>query len=412
MTDHLPPKTVYSPNNVDDASHGRDNEFLTIVALLMAIAVLAINMILPAFEQITRQFGLMGTARVGLTVSLLYLGLSLGQIILGPISDSIGRRNALTIGMLVFLAGCMISGLSTSFEILIVGQVVQGIGLGAPRVITLAILRDRYSGDAMARAMSFVMMIFVVAPTFAPFIGQSIVTISGWRSLFGAYGLLGLGLLLVIRFRLPETHPKSRRQAFNLATIADACWSVLKNKETCGYAIALGVASGPFIAYLNRSQQIFEFQYELGKLYPILFASLSLWIGGASFVNGKVVQRIGAKRLVLYALATTAVASLIAIGVLAILGANMHLTAFVIYMGIVLFCVGILVSNLNALAMGPIADAAGTGAAFVGALATVISVPVAIGIGEFADTTAISIPAGFAVCSTIALCIHLLLQRK
>ncbi|AQQ07509.1 hypothetical protein B0E33_18650 [Roseibium algicola] len=390
---------------------GSNKEFLGIVALLMAIAVLAINMILPAFDQISSQFDLSDTSRAGLIVSLLYLGLAIGQITLGPLSDSLGRRKALFIGVSVFMIGCIVSGMATNFETLIIGQIIQGIGLGAPRVITLAVLRDRFSGNSMARAMSFVMIMFVLAPTFAPFIGQNIVSIFGWKFLFVAYGILGASLLLLIRFRLPETLPRDRRTRFNPNAIGSSYVAVLKNRKATGYAVALGAISGPFIAYLNLSQEIFEFQYQLGKTYPIVFAILSLWIGAASLVNGLVVQKLGMENLSTISLGAIIVTSVVAFVATGAGSSNLPIIAFVAYMGVVLFCVGLLVSNLNAMAMSELSHSAGAGAAFIGALSTAISVPVAIFIGRLTFLGVSQIYIGFAVCGLLSLSVHVLMKR-
>lgn len=394
------------------AMNSEDREFLVIIALLMATSVLAINMILPAFDQITRHFNLPDTAQVGLTVSLLYAGLAFGQMVFGPLSDSIGRKGALTIGIGLFLAGCALSGAADTFEMLILGQIFQGLGLGAPRVLTLAILRDRFSGASMASAMSFVMVMFVLAPTFAPFIGQIIVDASMWRVLFIAFAMMGTGLLLLIWLRLPETLPSHRRQVISLHSSYLSYLDVLKSRQAVGHAIALGVISGPFIAYLNMSQQIFEFQYDLGTFYPIIFAALSLCIGAASFVNGKIVLHIGPSFLVILAMATIVTTSIIATIVLIMTGTSLPLLIFIAYIGIILFCFGLLVSNLNALAMADLADNAGAGAALVGALSTIISIPVAVLIGHFASQMTQPIVIGFLICGILSWSIHMFVDRK
>lgn len=404
-------KLARLPRSLAASLFNQDGEFLVVVAMLAAMAVLAINMILPAYSQITEEFSLSSPAKAGLTVSLLYLGLAVGQIILGPISDSIGRIAALKIGLLVFLIGCIVAGLAPSFEIVVLGQIIQGLGLGAPRVITLALLRDRFKGAKMAQAMSFVMVMTIVAPTLAPFIGLAISSAFGWRTLFVAYGLIGIFLVALIHFRLPETLPKSRRYAFRSRSLVSAFATVIRSKHAVGYAFALGIVSGPFIAYLNSSQQVLMFQYELGDAYPTVFAVLSLWLGAASFVNGKLVLTLGIERLVSFALVTIVLVSSVVGFYYLAQGKNPPLMYFIGYMGAVLFCFGLLVSNLNAMAMKSLANAAGTGAAFVGALTTIISIPAAIFIGGFVSSSAIPIAFGFVVSGGLALVVHIVLQR-
>jgi DHA1 family bicyclomycin/chloramphenicol resistance-like MFS transporter len=415
--EHLDPDTDFctptdNPNKSTSTieADSKDREFLVIIALLMAIAVLAINMILPAFDQITGHFILRDDVEVGLSVSLLYFGLSLGQIVFGPVSDSIGRKGALSIGLGLFLIGCAISGTANAFEVLLLGQIFQGFGLGAPRILTLAILRDRFSGAAMASAMSFVMVMFVLAPTFGPFFGQIIVNAGTWRSLFFAFAGMGGCLIVLIWLRLPETLSSNQRRTMSLRASYLSYLEVSKSPQAVGYSVALGVISGPFIAYLNRSQQIFEFHYELGTLYPIVFALLSLWIGAASLLNSKIVHKIGLGYLVLFAMLGIITTSVIATAMFVLIGSNLPI--FIVYIGIILFSFGLLVSNLNALAMAELADIAGTGAAFVGALSTFISIPIAILIGRFGSGTGLSIIMGFLICGVFALSIHLVVSRR
>ncbi len=263
----------------------------------------------------------------------------------------------------------------------------------------------------MAKAMSFVMVMFVIAPTFAPYVGLAVSSAFGWRTLFVAYGVIGILLVAVIHFRLPETLPTNRRYAFRPRSLVSTFATVIRCKHAVGYAIALGTISGPFIAYLNSSQQVFMFQYELGDSYPTVFAVLSLWLGAASFVNGKLVMTLGIARLVSFALVTIVLVSSLAGFYYLAEGKNPPLIYFVGYMGAVLFCFGLLVSNLNALAMKNLANAAGTGAAFVGALTTIISVPVAIFIGGIVSSSAFPVAIGFAVGGGLALAVHLVLQR-
>lgn len=382
-------------------------EFLIIMALLMAMAVLAINVILPAFHDIAREFELVDPNQVGLTVSLLYAGLAVGQVLFGSLSDSIGRKPALAWGLGLFLTGCLISGLARDFSGLVLGQIVQGLGLGAPRIVTLAILRDRFSGDAMARAMSFVMMIFVVVPTVSPYLGQVIVGMGGWRQLFLMLGILGGALVFYLHVRLLETLPKNKRRELSTSSFLTVLKSVLRNRYAMGYAVALGVFTGPFIAYLNMSQQVFEFQYALHGRYPLVFAVLSIWLGLASFVNGIIVRRFGAVRLVTAALMLVIVASAFLFGNIQATGEDPPFVHFAAYMAAVLFCFGLLVSNLNVLAMETLGATAGTGAALVGAISTLISVPFAIAVGSFYSGSVVPVVLGFGVCGFASLLLHL-----
>ncbi|OUS35039.1 hypothetical protein A9Q94_14265 [Rhodobacterales bacterium 56_14_T64] len=385
-------------------------EFLTILAMLMALPVLSINIVLPAYHQITMDFGLSSASQVGLMASMIYLGLAAGQILFGPVSDSIGRKPTLIIGILIFLIGCLISGLAIDFRVLVIGQIVQGLGLGAPRILTLAILRDKLSGAAMASAMSFVMMIFVIVPTLSPYLGQIIVSTGGWRVIYVVLIGMGISLALFAFLRLEETLPVAKRADFSPGSVLSLYLSVLRNRFALGYAVALGLMSGPFLAYLNLSQQVFEFQYSLGSKYPLMFALLSLWVGVASFTNARIVQRIGLRALTSITFTVVLVASLLAIGALTF--SDLPFWAFTAYISCLLFCIGLLVSNLNALAMSSLGETAGTGAALIGATSTLVSIPIAIFIGHFYAGSVLPIVLGFGLGAVASLLLHLRLQME
>lgn len=380
-------------------------EFIALIAALMALVALAINMILPAFDDITQHFELSTSTLIGLAVSLLYVGLAVGQIIFGALSDSTGRKNAMNIGLGVFVVGAAISWAASTFPMLIIGQVIQGIGLGAPRVVTVAIVRDRFEGPQMARVMSFIMVVFALVPTVSPYIGQVVVAAFGWDMLFVVFigGAILIGFWFTVR--MPETHLQLKRSVFSFHSILSNFASVIRNGPAMIHAAALGVVSGAFIAYLNLSQQILQFQYEMGTQYPIYFAIISLSIATASFVNGRAVVALGLERLAIFGLTTM-------FGLSAILASSTwftdhdpNLAVFLAYLVAMLFCFGILVSNLNAMAMRFLGATAGTGAAVVGAFSTFISVPLAILVGGHYRGSVMPLIGAFGLFSLVGLCL-------
>ena len=384
-------------------------EFLLIMSALMAISVMAINMTLPAFSEMSQCFGLGDPAQVGLIVVTLYTGLAVGQIVFGTLSDNIGRKSSLNLGLVIFLVGCIISWSAKSFSTLLAGQFVQGLGLGSPRIVILAILRDKFSGTEMARVMSFVMMVFVLAPAASPFAGQAVVKAADWRMLFLVFFCVSLFLLLLVNIRLEETLGFTSRKRLSAASLFHRSVFVLKSPIAVGYTIILGMVTGPYIAYLNLSQQIFEFQYGLGGRYPLVFALLSVWLGFASFLNGRVVRLLGLNRLVTAALLLTiAASSFLGVSIL-VLGHDPSLSVLACFLSLMLFCIGLLVSNLNTLAMGPLYASAGLGAAMVGSLSTLISVPFAILIGGSYDGSVVYLVGGFGGCAVAAFTIHIFL---
>ncbi|MEC3908823.1 multidrug effflux MFS transporter [Tamlana sp. 2201CG12-4] len=378
-------------------------EFITSVALLMALVSITINMLLPAFHNITTDFQLKDSNQIQLIISLLYLGLGISQLFYGSLSDSIGRKQTLYIGLALFILGCIISYQSNNLNTLLAGQILQGFGLGSPRVMSMAIVRDKFEGNEMARAMSFVMVIYVLSPTISPILGKSILMVSNWRILFVVYIFFAIIVFLLFKKRMPETLTQEKQKRFTLKHIITATKEVFQNKISMSYIFILGLYSGVFITYLNLSQSIFEFQYHLEEQYPYYFAFLALSIGLASFVNGKLVHQLGMKRLTKTAILNSVI---VVIPILIISYLVIPLFwVFVVFMFAQLFGYGLLIGNLSALAMQPLGHIAGLGASIIGAVSTLISVPLSIFIGNFYNDSVLPIVIGFLAVGTTSILI-------
>lgn len=382
------------------------SEFVSLIAMLMALVAFAINMILPAFRDMTKDLAIENENSIQLAVSLLYLGLALGQVIYGPLSDAIGRKPSIYLGLSLFMVGCMISMAANSLAVLIAGQVIQGIGLGAPRIVTLAIVRDKFEGNSMGRVMSFIMLVFILVPTISPALGQGILLVVNWRYIFITFLVLNGIMLIWLKMRLPETLMKNARIAFSTSRLRRHFMEVVKNRKAVGYTITLGLLSSAFIGYLNLSQQVFQEQYKLAELYPLYFAILSLSLGGALLTNGKLVMRFGMELMSKWALWSSSIASLAFSVVVIIYSGHPPFWALMIFMMLVLFCFGILVGNLNAMAMRPLGHIAGIGAAIIGSLSTAISVPFAILIGSSYAGSVLPMVAGFAIFGSMAVAVY------
>ncbi len=384
-------------------------EFITLVALLMALVSVTINMLLPAFQNITTDFQLKDKNQIQLSISLLYLGLGISQLFYGSLSDSIGRKPTIYIGLTLSILRCIISYQSNNLNTLLIGQILQGFGLGAPRVISVAIVRDKFEGNQMAKAMSFVMVIYVLTPTISPILGKLIIMTFNWRILFIIYLIFGAIVFLLFKYRMPETLTKEKQKSFTLKHIIKATNEVFQNKKSLSYIFILGLYSGVFITYLNLSQAIFEFQYHLEEQYPYYFAILALSIGLASFTNGKLVTQLGMKKLTKIAIISSVLSAILFF----IINYFMILPfwIFMIFMFIQLFCYGLLIGNLSVLAMQPLGHIAGLGASIVGATSTLISVPLSILIGSFYNNSALSIAVGFFAVGIISTLIFNFVNR-
>ncbi len=375
-------------------------EFIPIVALLVSLVALATDAMLPALPAIGRDLEAAGRNDVQFVVTAMFLGLGLGQMVFGPLSDSIGRRPAIHAGLLLFMVGCLLSLFAPSFEAMIAGRVLQGFGAAGPRVVTMALVRDRYEGRQMARIMSFAMAVFILVPAAAPALGQGIQWLGGWRAIFAFFLAVAAAAFLWFGLRQPETLAPARRRPFSPRAIGGAVMEVLRIRTALGYTLATGFVFSLFVAYLSSAQQVFQEAYDTGALFPAYFGALALAIGGASLANGRLVMRHGMEKLTRKA--TTAMALLSAVmWVLAFAFEGLPpLWLFTSWLLAAFLCIGLLFGNLNALAMAPLGHIAGVGSAVISSLATFISLPLGGVVALGFDGTVSPLIAAFAVFAT------------
>jgi DHA1 family bicyclomycin/chloramphenicol resistance-like MFS transporter len=377
-------------------------EFIVIMAALMSLVSLAIDALLPAMTNIGDAIGITDTTNNQLLITMIFLGLGFGQLISGPLSDSYGRKPIIYIGFIVFAFASLICVFSTSLEMMIVGRIAQGIGLSAPRTISIAMIRDRFSGNYMAKVMSFVVAIFILVPVVAPALGKIMLDLYGWQSIFYSQLLFGLAVMLWLWKRQPETLKKENKRDFKLSLLIAGLKEFIKHKNAVIFTFFSGCITGSFMVYLSASQLIFEQQYNLKDEFPFIFAGIALFIGIATFLNGTFVVRLGMFKLVSI---FTIIFTLIPLIYIFLYSGETNPSIYVLvtFFGLQFFAIAFLFGNTRALAMEPIGHIAGIGAAINGFVSTIMAVPIATGIGSFIDTTALPLFIGFFVCGVIAL---------
>ena len=375
----------------------RLGEFVPLVALLMSLVALSIDAMLPALPAIGDELGVPRRNDVQFVVTVLFLGLGLGQVVFGPLSDRIGRKPAVHAGLVLFMAGCLMSIFAPTFEVMIAGRLLQGIGVAGPRIATMALVRDQYEGRQMARLMSFAMAVFILVPTVAPALGQGILWLGGWRAIFTTFFAIAAIAFAWFGIRQPETLPVARRRPFSPRAIGGAVREVLRIRAALGYTLAAGCVSVPFVAYLSSAQQIFQEAYTTGALFPAYFGVLALAIGGAALANGRLVMTYGMRRLSKAAGVVMTLVSAAAWALAFVFEGLPPLWLFMAYLILVFLCIGVLFGNLNALAMEPLGHLAGVGAAVVASLSIFISVPLGALVGQGFDGTMYAQIAAFAV---------------
>ena len=375
----------------------RTAEFVLLIAFLMSLVALATNAMLPALPMIGRDLGAPHPNDGQFIITSVFLGVGIGQIVFGPLSDRIGRKAAIHAGLALFMAGCVVSVFASTFDAMIAGRVLQGIGVAAPRVVTMALVRDRYEGARMGRLMSMVLAVFILVPSVAPALGQVIIWLAGWRAIFTTFLVIAAIAFAWLAVRQPETLPPERRRAFSPSAIGRAVIEIVRIRAALGYTLATGFVFAPFVAYMSSAQQIFQQAYHTGALFPAYFAVLALATGGALLVNGRLVVRYGMRRLTAVAAMAVTLVSVVAwAGALAFEGLP-PLWLFIAYLMSVFVCVGFMFGNLSALAMEPLGHVAGAGAAVVSSLSTLIALPLGILVGQRFDGTMYPFIGAFAI---------------
>lgn len=379
-----------------------DIEFIIIMASLMSLASLSIDALLPGLNDIANTIGISDAKNNQLLITMIFLGTGFGQLISGPLSDSLGRKPVVYMGYSVFALASLLCIYATSIEMMILGRILQGVGLSAPKTISMAMVRDRFVGDHMARIMSFVTVIFILAPIVAPSFGKLMLDSFGWQSIFTSQIIFGFFVIIWLWKRQPETLIEEKRKKMKLSLFTEGLKEFVKHKQTMVFTFVSGFATAAFMVYLSSSQHIFQVQYGLVEEFPYIFAGIAIVVGLSTFLNGTFVIRFGMLKLVS---AFTLALTLISLSYVCLYYGepNPSLPILLIFFVMMIFCVGFMFGNINALAMQPIGHIAGIGAAIFGFVATIIAVPLATFIGRYIEITAIALFVGFAICGGLSL---------
>jgi MFS transporter, DHA1 family, multidrug resistance protein len=384
-------------------------ETVGLLAGLMALNAFAIDAMIPALPAIGAELGVATDNRRQLVVLTYFLGFGIGQIFWGPMADRFGRKPILAAGVALYTGFALLCGIARSFELLIAGRLAMGASAAVTRVLVVAMVRDLFEGEAMARIMSLVFMVFMLVPVLAPNIGQGILLVASWRAIFLVLGTYGAAMWLWSSVRLPETlHPEYRRK-LNVSEIWQAVKAAARDRLSIGYTLALTAVFGGLTAYIASIQQIIFDVFDAGQLIGLVFASIAAPMAVASWGNASVVGRFGLRRvghtgLLMFVGVATAHALIAGL-------TREPLWLFVVLMGLTFVAFALTTSNLGTLAMANMAPIAGTASSFQGVIATIAGALIGLTIGQSFDGTQRPFLVGLAVCGAIALVIVLWTER-
>ncbi|GAB5503891.1 MAG: multidrug effflux MFS transporter [Pyruvatibacter sp.] len=365
------------------------------VAALMALNALAIDVFIPALQDIGEALSVEDENRRQFVITAYIMGFGIAQLFYGTISDRFGRRPVLMFGLAVYVGASALASYVPNFESLLAIRFIQGIGTAATRVIAVSIVRDTFGGARMASVMSLVMMVFMAVPLIAPNIGQLIILFGDWQSVFWVTGILGAVMAVWSYIRLPETLHPEYRMPLTFTRVSSAFKVVVTTRASFGYALATALTFAVLFAFISQAEQLFTQTFGLGDLFTLAFSGTVVFMAAASFMNSRLVERMGMRRLSHTALMCFAGLILLALALALGLGDAFPFWLFSLMIASIFACFGFIGTNFNALAMDPLGHVAGTASSVLGFLQTFVGGVLGATIGYMYDGTAVPLFAGY-----------------
>jgi len=397
------PKSSYNPKKP------RRVQLVFILGALTAFGPFSIDMYLPALPSLSRDFGT-GAAQTQLTLSACLLGLALGQVIAGPISDALGRRRPLLVGLAAYALASLLCVVAPSVYALVALRFIQGFAGAAGIVIARAIVRDLHSGAAAARFFSLLMLVNGLAPILAPIFGGLLLRYTSWRGIFIVLAIIGTLLLLATATGLGETLPPVRRQSGGVSATKTTFRQLLADRPYMGYALSCGLAFAAMFAYISGSPFVLQDIYGISpQLFSVIFGMNALGLVIAGQVNGRLVGRVAPARLLVVGLIANATGGMALLSVVTIGGIG--LVGILPSLFVVVASLGFVLPNATALALQDHPRIAGSASALLGVLQFSIGAAAAPLVGAFGARTALPMSVVIATLGCSALLAFMLLVR-
>jgi len=388
-------------------------EFVALMAFLFSLIALGTDAMLPALGLISDDLGLVDHNKAQLVVTVFLFGTGLGQLIAGPMSDAYGRKLVLNMGITLFILASIWAVFTSDFTMLLVARFVQGLGISAPRAAGNAMVRDLYSGRQMARVLSLVMMMFVLAPAVAPLLGQTIMNAFGWRAIFTSMIMFGLIGFLWLTLRQQETLSVEKRVPFKISSLINGYKIVFTNKRVVISTLVQALTLAGLFSYISTAHQIFADWLNEEARFPLFFAMIALLSSISNILNAIFVERVG-----MWIISTCAIAAnvLVSIVILALLYSSVIpdpyiLPVFMAWSIVMFLTVAMCIGNLTSLAMEPVGHIAGIASSIIGSTSTMLSILLAIPIGRLFNGTALPMIACIIGMSALALALQFINPR-
>jgi DHA1 family bicyclomycin/chloramphenicol resistance-like MFS transporter len=388
-------------------------EFIALMGMMFATIAFSIDAMLPALPDIAAELTPDAVTLAQLVVTSFVLGMGVGTLVTGPLSDAYGRKAVIVGGAGLYIIGAMLAWAAPTMELLIVARVIQGLGAAGPRVASMALIRDLYTGREMARIVSFAMLVFTLFPAVAPLIGAFIIAHFDWRAIFLVFLLFSAISVGWMTLRQPETLPAPLRRRLNIPDLIAGTREALSLPQMQLSILVQMLIFGMLFGMISSIQQIFDLTYGRGAQFHWYFCAIALLAAPCAPLNGRLVIRLGMRPLVRRALVVQVCAAITITAIFALgLPLDAEFWAYFVWTVTVFATMGFTIGNLNALALEPLGHIAGLAASLMGALSTVGGAILGGIIGQLYNGSAIPLALATAGTMGIAALIMLKMPRE
>lgn len=368
----------------------------------MSLNALAIDIMLPALGLISDDFALTDPNGRQWVVTSYILGMATGSILYGSLADRYGRKPVLLVTTAIYIIFGLLCALAWDYDLLLIARFIQGLAASAMGVLVNSIIRDQYVGDGMARMMSTIMMVFMIAPIIAPMLGQAVLFLAGdWHAIFLVLSVSGLVMFLWVLSRLPETLHPDNATPINPQAISSAWRQVIFHRNAFGHVMASGLMFAPLFSYIATAQQIFFDVFDAADIFVYMFALNAAAMSLGNFLNSRIVMRFGARRVSQSALIFFIFISVIHLILVLMNGIN--IVTFMLLLIPAMAMVGFTGANFSSIAMQPFGKVAGVASSFQNFARSSVSASLGAIIGLQFDGSIVPLATGFLLCGIASL---------
>ena len=387
-------------------------EFIALMAMVAATVAFSIDAMLPALPEMGAQLSSDNLNRAQLIITSFVLGMGVGTLFTGPLSDAYGRKPVMIGGAAVYVIACGVAWQAQSLEIMLAARLLQGLGAAGPRVVAMALIRDLYAGSDMARILSFVMVVFAIVPALAPTMGHYIVIAFEWRAIFLTFMLFSFMTTVWLLLRQPETLTPENRRPLSIRALASASVEMFTHRTARLSIFIQTLTFAMLFSMISSTQQVFDVTYGQGDVFHLWFGGIAIVAASSSFLNARLVGRLG-MRAMIKAMYTAQITVTLGLILLLLSGSPFRLgfPAYILWVTANFFQAGLTIGNLNALAMEEMGHIAGLAASIIAAVATIGAVIIAAPIALMFNGTAMPMAIGTLICASIALLLTTMIKR-